>query len=104
MLGIVLWQSGRTVKPVDESTDVNSSVGVASRGKTKLSWQSVHFQPVNKVPASHHDISRSEAHFCAELQYVFKPVAPLYSIVMLLSHVVTFILRVGSNRLDFSGV
>lgn len=39
VLEIVLWHSSGTGEPVEERmSDVNFSMRVASRGKTKLSW------------------------------------------------------------------
>lgn len=52
----MLWHSSGTVEPVEERTsDVNFSMGVASRGRTKLRWQPFlkHFQlesNINCVP------------------------------------------------------
>lgn len=62
----MLWHSSGTVEPVEERTsDVNFSMGVASRGRTKLRWQPLlHIQLVsniNHAPGSTEGITGSDA-------------------------------------------
>lgn len=66
VLQIVLWRSSGTVEPVEERTSaVHFSMGVASRGRTKLRCLSfLHFQLVSNishVPGFTEGITTSES-------------------------------------------